>query len=182
MLIVRPAKNSICVAVWKRIDYGRGAGIMAKTIDLTEKLQEGYIDYVLTRGHGPESVYSFCKDLKLKEMDFYAYYSSFTDNDTPLEREFYFRHFREMISLVARPFMEPAFDFGQDSYFRTLFEYGDRVSRLPEFKRPRGSKHFIYVNRTNFGLYNILHELRAKVRTDTFPPKLEASKRQTLAN
>jgi hypothetical protein len=35
----------------------------------------------------------------------------------------------------------------------------------------RGSKHFIYVNRTNFGLYNILHELKARVRTDTFPPK-----------
>jgi hypothetical protein len=41
---------------------------------------------------------------------------------------------------------------------------------MPEFKQARGVKHFIYVNRTNFGLYNILHELGAKVKTDTFRP------------
>jgi len=46
------------------------------------------------------------------------------------------------------------------------------VSRMPEFKKPRGSKHFIYVNRTNFGLYNILHQLGALIRTDTYPPEV----------
>ena len=41
---------------------------------------------------------------------------------------------------------------------------------MPEFKQARGVKHFIYVNRTNFGLYNILHELKAQVKTDTYQP------------
>jgi hypothetical protein len=31
------------------------------------------------------------------------------------------------------------------------------------------------VNRTNFGLYNILQELGAKVKTDTFKPHLKMS-------
>jgi hypothetical protein len=69
--------------------YRRDTGIMAKTIDLTEKLQEGYVDYVLTRGHGPESVYSFCKDLKLRETDFYAHYSSFTALEGDLWSRFF---------------------------------------------------------------------------------------------
>jgi hypothetical protein len=51
-----------------------------------------------------------------------------------------------------------------------LFAFGERLSKMPEFKQARGVKHFIYVNRTNFGLYNILHELKAEVKTDTFKP------------
>jgi hypothetical protein len=44
---------------------------------------------------------------------------------------------------------------------------------MPEFKQARGVKHFIYINRTNFGLYNVLHELKATVKTDTYPPHIK---------
>jgi len=32
----------------------------------------------------------------------------------------------------------------------------------------RGSKHFIYINRTFFGLFSLLHELKAKVSINQF--------------
>jgi hypothetical protein len=32
----------------------------------------------------------------------------------------------------------------------------------------RGSKHFLYINRTFFGLYNLLHDLGAKINVNQF--------------
>ncbi len=42
-----------------------------------EKIQKSYIDYVLTNGEPPKSVYNFAKDLKITEADFYKIYGSF---------------------------------------------------------------------------------------------------------
>jgi hypothetical protein len=36
---------------------------------------------------------------------------------------------------------------------------------LRESKKPRGQRDAIYLNRTYFGLYNILHDLKAKIKT-----------------
>jgi hypothetical protein len=41
------------------------------------QIKKGYIDYVLTHGEQPKSVYSFAKKLKITETDFYAFYASF---------------------------------------------------------------------------------------------------------
>ena len=90
--------------------------------------------------------------------------------DTPQQLDFYYRFYKEMISLFARPDMDPVFDFGETSFFDDLYGFGEKLAKMPEFKQPRGVKHFIYVNRTNFGLYNILHDLKAIVKTDTFKP------------
>ncbi|MEO6520714.1 MAG: AarF/UbiB family protein [Mucilaginibacter sp.] len=91
-------------------------------------------------------------------------------NDTPQQVEFYYEQYKEMISLFAQPYMTGSFDFGKNEFFDNLYSFGERLARMPEFKQARGVKHFIYVNRTNFGLYNILHELKAQVKTDTFKP------------
>jgi len=90
--------------------------------------------------------------------------------DTPTQVEFYYTIFKQMISLFAKPYISDHFDFGKSEFFEELFGFGEKVSKMPEFKQARGVKHFIYVNRTNFGLYNILHELKADVKTDTFKP------------
>lgn len=42
-----------------------------------EKIRQAYSEYVLDNGKQPESVYAFCKKLKIKEVDFYEEYSSF---------------------------------------------------------------------------------------------------------
>lgn len=91
-------------------------------------------------------------------------------NDTPAQIEFYYKAYKEMISLFAKPYVTDIFDFSEEQFFEDLYTYGEKVAKMPAFKQARGVKHFIYINRTNFGLYNILHELKAKVRTDTFKP------------
>ncbi|MBS7564292.1 phosphotransferase [Mucilaginibacter sp. Bleaf8] len=93
-------------------------------------------------------------------------------NDTPQQIEFYYNMYRQMISLFAKPYMSNTFNFSQTAFFDELYGFGEMIARMPEFKQARGVKHFIYVNRTNFGLYNILHELQAEVRTDTYKPHL----------
>jgi predicted unusual protein kinase regulating ubiquinone biosynthesis (AarF/ABC1/UbiB family) len=90
--------------------------------------------------------------------------------DTQQQVEFYYEFYREMIILFAKPYMSNEFDFGRTEFFDELFGFGEKLSKMPEFKQARGVKHFIYVNRTNFGLYNILHELKANVKTDTYKP------------
>jgi predicted unusual protein kinase regulating ubiquinone biosynthesis (AarF/ABC1/UbiB family) len=91
-------------------------------------------------------------------------------NDTPEQVEFYYTFYRQMIILFAKPYMSAEFDFGRTEFFDELYAVGEKISKMPEFKPARGVKHFIYVNRTNFGLYNILHELKANVKTDTYRP------------
>lgn len=91
-------------------------------------------------------------------------------DDTPAQIEFYYKMYRKMIGLFARPYTSDHFDFGETSFFDELYGFGEKVSKMPEFKQARGVKHFIYVNRTNFGLYNILHELKAQVKTDSYKP------------
>ncbi|QEC52267.1 phosphotransferase family enzyme [Anseongella ginsenosidimutans] len=98
--------------------------------------------------------------------------------DTEGQVEFYYRHYKEMIALFALPYKSGEFDFGRDEYFRQLYGYGEKVTKMKEFKQARGVKHFIYMNRTLFGLYNILNELKAHIRTDTYPARL----RETLCS
>lgn len=93
-------------------------------------------------------------------------------NDNSSQIEFYYTAYREMIELFARPYTSSSFDFSKPDFFDQLYSYGEKISTMPEFKQARGVKHFIYVNRTNFGLYTILHELKAVINTNTFQPHL----------
>ncbi len=89
-------------------------------------------------------------------------------DDSPKEREFFISLFVEMIQLLGKPFHHSTFDFGDDTYFRQIFEVGDRVSRMKEIrnsKTARGNRHGLYINRTYFGLYNLLNELKATINT-----------------
>ncbi|MEJ2006519.1 MAG: AarF/ABC1/UbiB kinase family protein, partial [Cyclobacteriaceae bacterium] len=92
-------------------------------------------------------------------------------NDTQKERKFFIGLFREMIELLGRPFRHEVFDFGNDDYFQQIFQVGERISRMKEVrnsKTARGNKHGLYINRTYFGLYNLLNELKAKVNIHSF--------------
>lgn len=109
-------------------------------------------------------------DNKAETIDAFRKLEMILPNDTPPQIEFYYTMFRQMIGLFAKPYITSEFDFGEKAFFDELFGFGEKVAKMPEFKQARGVKHFIYVNRTNFGLYNILHELKAKVKTDTYKP------------
>lgn len=92
--------------------------------------------------------------------------------DTPAQIEFYYKAYLEMIRLFAKPYTSTTFDFSEPEFFAQLYAYGEKIAKMPEFKQARGVKHFIYVNRTNFGLYTILQELKAVVKTDTYQPHI----------
>jgi predicted unusual protein kinase regulating ubiquinone biosynthesis (AarF/ABC1/UbiB family) len=91
-------------------------------------------------------------------------------DDNASQIEFFYQVYKEMIELFAQPYMSKTFNFSEKGYFDKLYNYGERIAKMPEFKQARGVKHFIYVNRTNFGLYNMLNELGATVKTDTWKP------------
>ncbi len=95
-------------------------------------------------------------------------------NDNAAQIEFYYKAYKEMISLFAKPYTSKTFDFSQPEFFEGLYNFGEKIAKTPEFKQARGVKHFIYINRTNFGLYNILNELKATVKTDTYHPHVNA--------
>lgn len=107
---------------------------------------------------------------KAKTLAAFRQLGMIRDSDSPRQIDFYYGIYKQMISLFAKPYINDVFDFSKSDFFDELYSFGERISKMPEFKQPRGVKHFIYINRTNFGLYNILHDLKAKVNTNTYCP------------
>ncbi|MDN5210522.1 AarF/UbiB family protein [Fulvivirgaceae bacterium BMA12] len=84
--------------------------------------------------------------------------------DSPEEINFLMSMFRELLILFTEPFQNDTFDFSNASFFNKLSDLGAQYSQNSELRNMngnRGSRHFIYVNRTFFGLYNLLHDLKA---------------------
>lgn len=89
-----------------------------------------------------------------------------TDTDSPEELKFFKSLFKEMLTLFTSPFNEEHFDFGADEFWTQIADLSERYandSQIRKMNGNRGSKHFLYMNRTFFGLYNLLHDLKAKV-------------------
>ncbi len=84
--------------------------------------------------------------------------------DTAEEKVFFSKLFHEMLSLFTQPFHEDSFDFSDDVFFGKIADLGEKYSKSTEIRNMngnRGSKHFIYINRTFFGLYNLMHDIKA---------------------
>ncbi|MEL6388800.1 MAG: AarF/UbiB family protein [Bacteroidota bacterium] len=89
-------------------------------------------------------------------------------NDAPDEREYFSDLFHQVLSLALRPYHQGRFDFSNDAYFKSMTEMGEQLtsqSLKSKYNPNRGSTHFIYLNRTNYGLYSLLHMLRAEIDT-----------------
>jgi predicted unusual protein kinase regulating ubiquinone biosynthesis (AarF/ABC1/UbiB family) len=89
--------------------------------------------------------------------------------DSEQEVIFFSDLFKRMIDLLTLPFTKHSFDFGDPAYFEEIYAYTDYIANLKEVKeskRARGSRHSLYVNRTYFGLYSILSDLKANIVTD----------------
>ena len=88
--------------------------------------------------------------------------------DTKQEEEFFRAIFMKLVELLGRPFQSDTFDFSDDAYFDELYSFGEKLSTMKELresKRARGVGEAVYLNRTYFGLYTILHDLKAKIST-----------------
>lgn len=116
--------------------------------------------------HDPELLADEKKKLKIFHELRFIY-----PEDSARDKAFFNDLFTQLVELLARPFHHERFDFADSSYFETLYAFGEKLSNMKELresKRPRGVRDAIYVNRTYFGLFNLLHDLKATVRTSGY--------------
>ncbi len=87
--------------------------------------------------------------------------------DDSKEEVIYFTDmFYDLLSLFTQPFQEENFDFSDPNFFGNIAKLGERFAKdtnLRKMNGNRGSKHFIYMNRTFFGLYNLMFDLKATI-------------------
>ena len=79
--------------------------------------------------------------------------------------------FREMLTLFTEPFQSETFDFSSHDFWGRIAELSQRYAKDEHIRKMngnRGSRHFLYINRTFFGLYNLLHDLKARVEVNAF--------------
>jgi predicted unusual protein kinase regulating ubiquinone biosynthesis (AarF/ABC1/UbiB family) len=94
-----------------------------------------------------------------------------TKSDSKEERKFFTALFHQMLTLFTKPFQSEEFDFGDATFWDQIGDLAQQFtsqSELRKMNNNRGSKHFIYVNRTFFGLYSLLNDLKAKVEVNRF--------------
>lgn len=87
-------------------------------------------------------------------------------DDSDDEVAYFTALFYDLLSLFTEPFQSENFDFSDEEFFGNIAKLGERFSKdtnLRKMNGNRGSKHFIYMNRTFFGLYNLMFDLKAKI-------------------
>lgn len=90
------------------------------------------------------------------------------DSDSQEELDFFMPLFKQMIDMLTLPFTVDRFDFGNETYFGSIYNFADTLMEMPEIRnspKARGSRHSLYINRTYYGLYHILFDLKAQVNT-----------------
>lgn len=90
------------------------------------------------------------------------------DNDSDKLRKLYKDTFRTLIELLSQPHIKATFDFGDDEYINRIYTMAEELSNNKEIRAGgdgRGSQHALYVNRTMFGLYSMLNQLKANIHT-----------------
>ena len=78
-------------------------------------------------------------------------------DDSPREVEYFSELFYQMLNLFTSPFHTETFDFAEESFWSSITELSEKYSKDTELRKMngnRGSKHFLYINRTFFGLYD----------------------------
>ncbi len=91
--------------------------------------------------------------------------------DTPEEVKFFKSLFHELLSLFTSPFHMEEFDFGDEVFWGKIADLSEHYASDKQIRKMngnRGSKHFLYMNRTFFGLYNLLHDLKANIQVNSY--------------
>lgn len=87
-----------------------------------------------------------------------------TRDDTPEEKKLLADTFERLLTIVNKPFQSEVFDFSSPEYFKELLQLGNELKDQKELRKlsgKRGSRHFLYVNRTLFGLLGLMNALEA---------------------
>lgn len=99
----------------------------------------------------------------LMELEFYQ------ENDDADLKSFIFNTMSEFLELLGRPFRESPFDFGNLEYIEKIYAMGNKYGKDKKIRKigaGRGPADAIYLNRTYFGLYTLLHKLGVSVNTE----------------
>ena len=92
-------------------------------------------------------------------------------SDTLKERLYFRKLFNKMMHLFTLPLQENTFDFNDNDFWNNITNISKILAnddKLRQMNGNRGSEHFIYMNRTFFGLYHLLHDLKAVIKTENF--------------
>jgi len=92
-------------------------------------------------------------------------------DDSPEEVAYFTNLFHRLLSLFTKPFHVDAFDFSDEEFFGAIATMGEEFTKDTQLRKMngnRGSKHFLYINRTFFGLYNLLHDLKSRIDTQQY--------------
>ena len=92
-------------------------------------------------------------------------------DDSKDETDYFTQLFYELLSLFTQPFQSKTFDFSDEEFFGNIAKLGEKFAKDTNIRKMngnRGSKHFIYMNRTFFGLYNLMFDLKAKIVVNEF--------------
>jgi predicted unusual protein kinase regulating ubiquinone biosynthesis (AarF/ABC1/UbiB family) len=92
-------------------------------------------------------------------------------DDSENEIAYFTDVFYRLLSLFTKPFHGDYFDFSDEEFFGAIATMGEEFTKDTQLRKMngnRGSKHFLYINRTFFGLYNLLHDLKARVNTQEY--------------
>ncbi len=106
------------------------------------------------------------------------------EDDSPEEIKFFSELFHQMLSLFTSPFHNEEFDFSDETFWSKIADLSEQFSndtKLRKMNGNRGSKHFLYINRTFFGLYNLLHDLGSKVIVNNYKKYMKDSKLESEA-
>ena len=111
----------------------------------------------------------------LKDMDYFTKklyeLEILKTTDSPKELAFFTDMFHELLSVFTQPIQSEIFDFAQPEFQSQIAALSEKFASdktLRKMNGNRGSKHFIYVNRTFFGLYSLMFDIKAKVKINDF--------------
>ena len=127
----------------------------------------------------PEEFYvpyfELANETAINDLDFFAHKITeleiLRSDDSPEARKYIIHLFHDMLSVFTHQFHGDTFDFSNEAFWGSIAQMSDRLANdeyLRKLNGNRGSRHFLYINRTFFGLYNLMHDLKAKIVVDNY--------------
>ena len=127
----------------------------------------------------PEEFYTpyfeLANERAINDLDFFAHKITeleiLRSDDSPEARKYIINLFHDMLSVFTFHFHGETFDFSNEAFWGRIAGMSDRLANdeyLRKLNGNRGSRHFLYINRTFFGLYNLMHDLKAEIVVDNY--------------
>ncbi|MFL9844915.1 ABC1 kinase family protein [Flavobacterium rhizosphaerae] len=96
--------------------------------------------------------------------------------DKPEEFVYFKQLFHELLNVFVEPYRHERFDFSGEAFNTAIAGLSERFANdknIRKMNTNRGNKHFIYVNRTFFGLFSLLYDIKAEIDIYAFKKYLD---------